>query len=310
MGCVDADAPVVPGDDTPVVFEVPKGATGGRIGPKLAEAGLVPGELQWKLFLRSADASCLKAGKFELRRSMSLNELLDTLCGPPLADDVPFTVVEGWRIRDIDEALVTAGLTERGEYADLATRKAVDLPFPIESPTLEGYLYPETYMVSAAAFDAEALIERQLATFDARFRSKHPDLGDRTLHEVVVMASMLEREEPRPENRPFVAGILWKRIDHDTPLGVDATSRYPLGDWNDRKSFLVALRDPEDPYNSRLRKGLPPTAIGNPVAASLEAAIAPVRSEHWYYLHDGSGNLHPARNAAEHEANRKKYDVW
>ena len=310
VACVDADAPVVPGDDTPVVFEVPKGATGGRLGPKLVEAGLVPGDLQWKMFLRSADASCLKAGKFQLRKSMSLNELLAALCGPPLADDVPFTVVEGWRIQDIDEALVTAGFITPGAYAELATKKSVDLPFPIESPTLEGYLYPETYRVSATGFDAEALIERQLATFDERFRSKHPDLGKRTLHEVVVMASMLEREEPRPDNRPIVAGILWKRIDTDNALGVDATSRYELDDWNDRGEFLKHLRDPADPYNSRLRKGLPPTAIGNPVTSSLEAAIAPVESEHWYYLHDAQGNLHPARNAAEHEANRKKYNVY
>lgn len=310
LACVDADAPVVPGDDAPVVFEVPKGATGGRLGPPLVEQGLVGSEWEWKLFLRQADASCLKAGKFQLRRSMSLNELLAALCGPPLADDVPFTVVEGWRIQDIDEALVAAGLVKAGVYTDLATRKAVDLPFPIESPTLEGYLYPETYRVSAAGLDVEGLIERQLATFDERFRSKHADLGGRTLHEVVVMASMLEREEPRPDNRPLVAGILWKRIDHDTPLGVDATSRYPLDDWNDRKSFIKALKDPDDPYNSRLRKGLPPTPIGNPVVSSLEAAIAPVASDNWYYLHDAQGNLHPARNAQEHEANRKKFNVY
>ena len=107
-----------------------------------------------------------------------------------------------------------------------------------------------------------------------------------------------------------VAGILWKRIDTDNALGVDATSRYELDDWNDRSGFLQHLRDPEDPYNSRLRKGLPPTAIGNPVVSSLEAAIAPVKSEHWYYLHDAQGNLHPARNAAEHEANRKKFNVY
>lgn len=301
---------MVPGDDAAVVFEVPKGATAKRLGPSLAEQGLVPGEWQWGLFLRSADAGCLKAGKFHVRRSMSMNELLRTLCGTPVPDDVPFTVVEGWRIRDVDAALAGKGWIVPGAYAEVATKKAADLPFPVESPTLEGYLYPETYLVRPAGFDTEGLVERQLATFDARFRAGHPDLGGRTLHEVVVMASMLEREEPRPENRPLVAGILWKRIDSGTPLGVDATSRYPLEDWNDRKAFLGRLRDPDDPYNSRLRKGLPPTAIGNPSTSSLEAAIAPVASDYWYYLHDGQGNLHPARNAAEHEANRRRFDVW
>lgn len=310
-GCLpDPDAPVVPGDDETFVLEVPKGSSASRLAPTLVEQGLVPGEWQWKYFLRQVDAGCLKAGKFRVRRSMSMRELLDTMCGVPLADDQPFTIVEGWRLRDVDAALAEKGWIEAGEYLALATSKAVTLPFPIESPTLEGYLYPETYQVTVEPFSPAALIERQLQTFDERFRSRHPDLGQRSLHEVVVMASMLEREEPKPENRPLVAGILWKRIDADTPLGVDATSRYTLAEWNDRKAFLVQLRDPNDPYNTRLKRGLPPTAIGSPTVASLEAAIAPVPSEYWYYLHDAKGDLHPARNAAEHEANRKKFDVW
>ncbi len=310
LGCVDADAPVLTGDDAPFVFVVPAGATANGLADELVLAGLVPSEWHWRLFLWRNDASCLKAGRFEVRRAMSLRQLVSTLCGPPLPDDVPFTVVEGWRIRDIDAALAANGWAAPGTYASLAEKKGVDVPFPIASPTLEGYLYPETYRVDADPFDAADLIERQLGTFRDRFLVKHPDLGGRSLHEVVVMASMLEREEPKPENRPLVAGILWKRVDSGTPLGVDATSRYPLPEWNDRGAFLERLRDPEDPYNSRLRTGLPPTAIGNPTLASLEAAIAPVASEYWYYLHDAQRDLHPARNAAEHEANRRKYGVW
>ena len=78
----------------------------------------------------------------------------------------------------------------------------------------------------------------------------------------------------------------------------------------DRKAFLKKLRDPKDPYNTRLRPGLPPTAIGNPAIDSLKAALAPTPSEFWYYLHDSEQNLHPARNANEHEANRAKYNVY
>lgn len=308
--CLDPDAPVRPGDDAPFEFVVPGGATATGLADELASAGLVPSEWQWRLFLWRKDASCLKAGRFEVRRSMSLRDLVSTLCGPPLPEDVPFTVVEGWRIRDIDAALAANGWITAGAYGALAETKGVDPPFPIESPTFEGYLYPETYLVDAEPFDPADLIDRQLRTFQDRFLARHPDLGGRTLHEVVVMASMLEREEPKPENRPLVAGILWKRIDRGTPLGVDATSRYPLAAWNDRGAFLERLRDPGDPYNSRLRPGLPPTAIGNPTLGSLEAAIAPLASEYWYYLHDAQQQLHPARDAAAHEANRKKYGVW
>ena len=124
------------------------------------------------------------------------------------------------------------------------------------------------------------------------------------------MGSMLEREEPKPTNRPLVAGIMWKRLDIDLGLGIDATSRYTLEDWNDWRGVPEELRDPKDPYNTRLRRGLPPTAIGNPGAASLEAAMRPEASEWLYYLHDAQQNLHPARNEREHEANRLKFGVY
>ena len=107
-----------------------------------------------------------------------------------------------------------------------------------------------------------------------------------------------------------MAGIIWKRLDEGWQLGIDATSRYTLENWNDRKAFLRQLRDPGDAYNTRERKGLPPTPIGNPALPSLQAASAPVESDYYYYLHDGEGNLHPAVNAAEHERNRARYNVY
>lgn len=308
-GCVDPEAPVDPTDTDTFVFEVPRGASASGLAPRLADEGLVTGTWQWKLYLRGADAGCLKAGRFEVSRSMSMRELLETLCGPALPEDQPFTVVEGWRIREIDAALAARGWIEAGEYTTLATSKSVDLPFDVSSPTLEGYLFPETYLVVPDRFDARTFIERQLQTFKERFLDG-ADLGDRSLHEVVVMASMLEREEPKPEQRPLVSGILWKRIKHGWALGVDATSRYTLENWNDRHAFLRQLRDPTDPYNTRLNKGMPPTAIGNPSLPSLKAAVSPVESEFWYYLHDADKNLHPARNADEHEANRARYNVY
>ena len=311
FGCVDPDAPMDPSNTSEVIFEVPKGATANRIGPRLVEAGLIPSEFKWKMFLRQRDASCLKAGRFPVSPAMSMNDLIETLCGVPLANDVAFTVLEGWRIRDIDQALVNEGLARAGVYQGLAESKGVTIPFDVSGPTLEGYLWPETYMVSPDQFSPKDFIERQLRSFDEQFRKKHVgQLGSRSLHEVVIMASMLEREEPTPKNRPLVAGILWKRLDKGWQLGVDATSRYTLSKWNDRKAFLKKLRDPKDPYNTRLNKGLPKTAIGNPSASALDAAITPEDSEFWYYLHDSKKVLHPSRNAAEHEAYRKKYNVY
>lgn len=311
VACVDAQAPVSPEDDTPFEIEVPAGATGRSIGPMLLEQGLIPGAWTWRWYLRSADASCLKAGRFSVHRSLSMEGLLTTLCGPPLADDIPFTVVEGWRIRDIDQGLTQLGLIEAGAYITAANVSAVTAPFEIPGDSLEGYLYPETYKVDPKQFKVGPFIERQLATFQARFGASYVQPpGGRSLHDIVVMASMLEREERDPNNRPTVAGILWKRIDNGWNLGVDATSRYTLADWNNRQQFMLKLRDPNEPYNTRLRPGLPPTAIGNPSVESLRAAAAPVASEWWYYLHDPKGQFHGARDVAGHEANRRMYNVY
>ncbi len=293
-----------------VVFEVPKGASARKVGQLLVEEGFFSSEIAWRIAERTYDVSCFKAGEHTLTTGMTTEQIMAELCAAPIADDVPFTILEGWRIRDTDAALAAAGFIEAGAYADIALNKKVPAPFEVPSPTYEGYLWPETYMISESGFDPARLVERQLLTFQEKFLADHDDFGKRSLHDIVVMGSLLEREEPKPANRPLVAGILWKRIDHDTPLGVDATSRYTIEKWNDRRAFLKKLRDPDDPYNTRQRRGLPPTAIGAPTLASLEAAMNPKASPYWYYLHDGDKNLHPARNAADHEANRKKYDVY
>ncbi len=306
-------APADPSDTEAVRFTVPAGSTAHAIGPVLAEQGMIASADRWRLYLKlSGQGSCLKAGDFEINRAMTLPEIMDTLCGVPLADDVPFTVVEGWRIREIDAALAAEGFIEAGDYRLLAEDfDDLELPFEPSGPTLEGYLYPDTYQISPSRFELSEFVERQVDTFWDRFGKAHADgYGDHDLHDVVVMASMLEREEPSPDNRPVTAGILYKRLEGGWNLGVDATSHYTLEDWNDRASFIRQLKDPDDIYNTRLRPGLPPTAIGNPGVESLEASVAPVETEYWYYLHDSRGQVHWARNGREHENNRKRYNVY
>ena len=306
-------APPNPDDSEAVRFTVPKGASASAIGGRLAEGGFVSSEFGWKIYLkRSGEGACLKAGDFHLRKDMTAPEVLETLCGVPLADEIEFTVLEGWRIREIDAALTTAGLANAGTYTQAASDPTSFSPgFVLPAESLEGYLFPETYRVNPEAFTVERFIERQLETFRDRFYVPNRDrFDDPSLDEVVIMGSMVEREEPKNENAPMVAGILWKRLDSGWNLGVDATSRYTLAKWNDRRTFLRQLRDPDDRYNTRLRGGLPPTAIGNAGLPALEAALNPTKSAYWYYLHDSAQNLHPAKSLREHEANRRRYNVY
>jgi UPF0755 protein len=303
-----------PADAADVTFVVEKGSTGQALGQKLKAEGLIADVLFWRWHLWERGGLKAKAGKHTLSARMTIPEIAAALEKAPKADDVPFAMIEGWRLRDTDAALADKGLITPGAYIAAAKDPArFKAPFPLPAKGLEGYLYPETYYIVVEGFSVDALIQRQLDTFVERFYAPHKDeiaASGRSLHDIVTMASMLEREEPVPAQRPLVAGILWKRIDMKFALGVDATSRYELEEWNDRAEFLKRLRDKSDPYNTRHIVGLPPTPIGAPTVSSLLAALRPTKSEFLYYLHDANKVLRPSRNAEEHEALRAKYNVY
>jgi UPF0755 protein len=297
-----------------VELEVPRGANARSVAAQLVEASLIPDATVFRYVVWKRGGLKLKAGKFRLSRSASPMQLAQALELSPLAEEEPFVVVEGFRLRDTDAALAALGRAAPGAYLKAASSsEGYRAPFPLPQGTLEGYLYPETYNLPKGKVDVRVLVQKQLDAFASRVWTPleaEVKASKRSLHELVTMASMLEREEPTPSNRPLVAGILWKRIDQGWPLGVDATSRYELDEWNDRQAFLAKLRDRDDPYNTRYRKGLPPTPIGAPTRASFEAALRPTASEYLYYLHDANRVLHPSRNAEEHEALRKQYAVY
>jgi UPF0755 protein len=306
--------PKAAGASEDVELAVPKGATGRSLGKLLEEKGLIDDARVWRWHLWRRGGLTAKTGRHKVKASMTMAEISTALEANPLPEDQPFAMIEGWRLVDTDAALSAAGYTVTGEYVKAASDASkYKAPFPLPANgTLEGYLYPETYRVVPDEFDVKVFIQRQLDTFAQRFYSTYQEeigKSGRTLHEIVTMASLLEREEPVPAQRALVAGILWKRIDKGFPLGVDATSRYQLEEWNDRKAFLVKLRDADDPYNSRLNKGLPPTPIGAPTVHSLLAALRPEKSEYWYYLHDSKKKLHPSKNAEEHDKLRAKFNV-
>jgi UPF0755 protein len=298
-----------------VELKIPKGASTRAVGRLLVEEGLVSDGRALELWLRlGPGVPGPKAGRHLVSATMTVPELFAALAETPLPEDVPVTLVEGWRLADADRALAEEDRLEPGLYLKAASSTVgYRIPFPVEGDTLAGYLLPDTYMVPPGPIDPRALVQRQLDAFAERFWSPHREeieASGRSLRTLVILASLLEREEPKPEVRPKVAGVLYNRLDADTPLGVDATSRYELEDWSDRRAFLKKLRDPTDPWNTRLKPGLPPGPIGAPSLPSLLAALRPEPTDAWYYLHDDQQRIHFSRTAEEHEAKRRKYDVW
>lgn len=309
--------PVEVGATEGVEVMVPAGVTLREMGRRLEKAGLIRSAVAWRFGVLLNPPAPIKAGRHLVNRAMDVATMAEALSQKPLSDDAPLTMLEGWRIRDADAFLAASHLIEPGAYQRAAESPAhFKVDFPTHPLTLEGYLYPETYRVALGPLDAEKLdrlLSRQLDAFAERFSRPFATeiaRSGRTLHQLVTVASLLEREEANPANRPNIAGVIYKRLDAGTPLGIDATSRYALPQWNDRTGFLALLRDPQEPYNTRLKPGLPPTPIGSPSVASLLAALRPHMGVYWYYLHDAQGACHFARTGQEHEANRRKYNVY
>lgn len=306
--------PPAAGDTAPVEVVVPHGATGAQVAAIMERAGVLRARWLLRLHLATHRSLALRAGAHMVHRGMDVPALAEALAHNPPQKQAPFTVRPGDRVADVDAALARAGLAPAGAYmAAAAAPGAFRLAFPTPGH-LEGYLAADTWQLATdAPVDLQALMQRQLDLFTRRFVEPNAAAlaaSGRSLQQVVTMASMLEREARISAQRPQVAGILYRRLDAGIPLGVDATSRYPLPDWADERGLRAALTRADDPYNTRLRKGLPPTALCALSTDAFGAALHPMPTRALYYLHDAQGLMHTARNAAEHEANRARYGVY
>lgn len=172
--------------------------------------------------------------------------------------------------------------------------------------TLEGYLFPDTYFFSGAetAQDVEDIMK---ANFDKKIEPMMPlvDSSGHSLRDVIIMASILEKEATVGEDRELVSGILWKRIGNGMPLQVDAPFLYLLG----KKSSELTQADLQlkSAYNTYRNRGLPGGPIGNPGMSAILMAISPKASPYLYYLSDNKGVMHYAKTFSEHVANKNKY---
>jgi len=171
---------------------------------------------------------------------------------------------------------------------------------------IEGYLFPDTYFFLPNATD-QTVMEAMTENFEAHIALLESEIQafGRPLQDVVTMASIVEREARNYEDRRKIAGVLWRRLDKDMALQADATFRY----INGKGTFDLTLDDlaDESPYNTYKHKGLPPTAIGSPSLASLEATVTPIDVGYLFYLADNNGVTHYSKTYAQHQEYERLY---
>jgi len=284
--------------ETSQVFIIKKGEAVGSIGQRLKQADLIKNTTVFKLVvLIQGINDQIQAGSFDLSTSLSLLDLTQELTKG--RSDFWLTVPEGWRVEEIGARLfeLTNGQFNQDEFVSL-------------TKPLEGQLFPDTYLLPL-----EVSPKQVVALMNNNFKQKTSDLKNRTNlteSEVIVLASLVEREAKTNYDRPLIAGILLKRLANDWPLQVDATVQYILGyqtqegDWW-KSELTKADLAIQSKFNTYLNQGLPPQPICNPGLASLEAAYQPEASDYWFYLAEPNGQTHFAETAEEHNFNIQTY---
>lgn len=282
----------------PVQLDIPEGAGTQRIAEILAEAGVIDNAAMFRLRARldGIDGK-LRPGIYDLSTGMEYDAVVDRLLAGPPIEYVTLTIPEGFTVEQIAERVAEVTGIPAEEFLALATDGiaafAVEHPYvaEIETGTLEGYLFPKTYRIVEGS-TATDVIEIMLDQFDTEIAtvdlSRATEAG-LTLHEVVTLASMVEREARVADERPLVASVIYNRLDRGMLLEIDATIEYVI---KERKPRLLN-RDLEidSPYNTYKYPGLPPGPIASPGLASLEAAANPADTEYLYYVltsEDGS----------------------
>jgi UPF0755 protein len=204
------------------------------------------------------------------------------------------TIPEGLDRRQIADVAKEAGV--KGDYEAASKRASGFDPgrYGAENPdSLEGFLFPATYELRRNS-KAEALVSRQLDAFRDRIRGidmGYAESKNLTEYDVVIIASMIEREVQVPEERPLVAAVIYNRLAAGMNLAIDATIRYEDGNYDEQ--LTRSRLDEDTPYNTRLNPGLPPGPIGNPGEASLKAAAKPAKENYLYYvIKPGTCNEH------------------
>jgi len=264
---------------------VPKGATVGQIGDLLSERGVIPSAFFFQARARlSGVGGDLKPGSYKLREDMSYGAVLGRLEKGPPQNIVTVVIPEGRSRREVAREL-PGGLegsylreTRRSDQLDLRRYRAT------AARSLEGFLFPATYELRRGR-PVSALVDQQLAAFRLEFAKvdlRYARSKNLTPYDVLIIASMVEREAQVAKERPLVASVIYNRLHEGIPLSIDATIRYATRNW--QRPLRESELHVDSPYNTRTHEGLPPGPIGNPGLASIRAAAHPARTKLLYYV--------------------------
>ena len=272
-----------------------------QVASLLADAQVIRSRTAFvALAMARRSARSLKAGEYEVPQGASLFATLELLESGKVKPHL-VVIPEGSTVRELARRLQADGLASAEDVLRVAGNPFFVQTLGIEAESVEGYLYPDTYQITKGL-----RVEEILGRMAHRFREKvaTPETLARaqarglTLHEVVTLASIVEREAILPQERPVIAGVFWNRLRRDMPLQADPTVAYAVGRDGRAPSRTDLLVD--SPFNTYRYHGLPPGPIGNPGRDAIESVLAPASVPYLYFVASDDHQHHFSTTLAEH----------
>jgi uncharacterized YceG family protein len=277
-----------------VTVRVPPSLGARQVGDLLARDGVVSSGFFFYLRAKlGGDTGKLYAGTYHLKLDMSYSEVLKRLTTPPPKIPVTnVTIVPGETRVQVNARLRAEHVRGSYEGATRASRllRPTWYGAPAATPSLEGFLFPDTYQLRSP-ISISALVADQLNEFKhvfSKLNLSYAHSHGLTAYDVVIIASIVEKEAATTRDRPLVASVIYNRLKDGIPLGMDSTTRYEYNDYN--KPLTQSQLASPSPYNTRLHQGLPPTPIDSPGLSALKAAAHPPRTSYLYFVVKPCGN--------------------
>ena len=284
---------------------LPEGQGVWAIASALEDEGLIRSAavfyVAYRLYIRSGKPGNLTASYFDLSPADPVPRIISEGLRRPARRRLTFP--EGFFLKQIAARVGASELRITEQAFSNAARRSLlaEQPaFELASESLEGYLFPDTYQI-AIGTSAEEIVAEMLGNFEHKFCEKYEQqiaASSHSLHEIVTMASLIEREAKTEKDRGLIASVIDNRLAKGMKLQIDATVQYALPEHKER--LLHSDLKVASPYNTYLHEGLPPGPICNPGLACLEAALNPPRTEYFYYVAREDGSHVFSRTYAEH----------
>jgi UPF0755 protein len=286
------------------LVQLKAGSSARHIASTLRQAGIIRSQYAFLLWHYSHGRKALKAGEYAFDHPAKLGEVYDRIAHGDIFVHT-LVVPEGFNMFDIAAAIEDAGLGRRDDFlkavhTDVSLIRDIDS----QSPTLEGYLFPDTYH-----FTRTQSVHDIAAAMVHRFRQAAKEAGlKQDFHNMVTMASIVEKETAVDKERAEVASVFYNRLERKMALATDPSVIYAaLLDNRYRGAIYRSDLQYESPYNTYKNAGLPPGPICNPGKASLQAALSPAKTQYLYFVSDNQGHHNFSRTPEEHARNVAAY---